>query len=392
MNPSKVLDQARSIESHLADIRRDIHRHPELGYQEMRTSAIVSDYLKGLGIEVRTGVAKTGVIGYLGKGKPVLMLRADMDALQIQEQNEVNYASQHPGLMHACGHDAHVACLLGAATILVKDPPEGQVRFLFQPSEEGADEEGKHGARRVLEEGYVNDLDAVIGLHVFPGLPTKAIAVREGPVRSSADRFRGLILGQACHGARPQEGLDAIVLSTYVINAIHHIVSRRISTLESSVITIGTINGGTRPNIVSDCVEITGTMRSYSSAVRELLITELERAFCIAKTLGGGYELNIDRGPDPVVNDLKLSEMVRQVGLEMLGAENVLVGEQMMGSEDFSFLTRNAPGCIFGLGSGYPNEPQRIAHSPTFDVNDDALPVGAAMMAATAYRFLGQRV
>ncbi len=389
MNPSKVLERARSIEAHLTEIRRDIHSYPELGYQETRTAALAADYLRGLGIEVRTGVAKTGIIGYLGSGKPVLMLRADMDALQIQEHSEVAYASRQPGLMHACGHDAHVACLLGAATILAEDPPPGQVRFLFQPAEEGADEEGKHGARRVMEEGYVDDLDAVVGLHVFPDLPANMIAVSNGPVSAAADRFRGSVLGQSCHGARPQEGVDAIVLAASVVNAIHHIVSRRISALESGVITIGTINGGTRPNIVADRVEITGTMRSYSSAVREALIAELERAFRLTETLGGGYELNIDRGPASVLNDSALSEMVRQVGLEMLGPEKVQVAEKMMGSEDFSFLTRHAPGCYFRLGAAFPEDPKRIAHSPTFDVNDEALPVGAAILAAAAYRFLG---
>ncbi len=388
MEPGAVLARARLLADRLSEIRREIHRHPELGFEERQTAALVADYLRGLGLAVRTGVAKTGVIGYLGSGRPVLMLRADMDALQMQEQNQVPYASQRPGLMHACGHDAHVACLLGAATILAERPPAGQVRFLFQPSEEGADEEGKHGARRVMEEGHVDDLDAVVGLHVWADLPAGTIAVREGPVSSASDRFRGAVLGRACHGARPEEGLDAIVLAGSVVNALHHIVSRRIPPLDSGVVTIGTIHGGTRHNIVAGRVDMSGTLRSYTAATRETLMREVQRAFGVAEALGGSYELHFDRGPASVVNDPALTALVREVGQALLGPEQVVLGDLMMGSEDFSFLTRSAPGCFFRLGAAFPEGPKRVAHSSTFDVNEEALPIGAAMLAAVAYRFL----
>lgn len=386
-----MLERARAIQERLSELRRAVHRYPELGFQETRTAALVADYLRDLGLEVLTGVAKTGAIGYLGTGRPVVMLRADMDALQIQEQNEVPYASEQPGLMHACGHDNHVACLLGAATLLVQDPPpHGQVRFLFQPSEEGADAEGKHGARRVMEEGYVDDLDAVFGLHVTGDVPAGQITVSPGLVSSAADRFRGAVLGQACHGARPETGIDAIVLAANVVNAIHQIVSRRISGLDSGVITIGTINGGTRQNIVAGRVDLVGSMRSYRPETREKLIVELERAFRVAEVLGGSYELHVDRGPASVVNDEGLAGLVRQVGEELLGQQNVLKGQPMMGSEDFSFLTQRTPGCFFWLGGGFPGQPARVLHSPTFDVDESALPVGAAMLASTARRFLAE--
>jgi len=386
----EMLERSKAMASRLSDIRRAVHRYPELGFQEFHTAEMVGSYLRELGLPVHTGVAKTGLIAYLGEGRPTVMLRADMDALQMQEENDVPYASERPGLMHACG-DAHVACLLGAATILSQNPPPGQVQFLFQPSEEGADEEGKHGARRVMEEGYVEDLDAVFALHVFSDLPAGVVAVRAGPVSSASDRFRGAVVGKACHGARPEEGLDAIVLAGSVIDALNHIVSRRVAAQDCAVLTIGTIHGGTRHNIVAGRVEMTGTLRSYSPATRENLIAEVERGFRVAETLGGAYELHVDRGCASVVNDPNLVELVREVGARVVGADNVLEAEQMMGSEDFSFLATKAPGCFFRLGVGFPGEPPRIAHNSRFDVNEEALPIGAAMLAAVADEFLRRR-
>ncbi|MHB1004903.1 MAG: M20 metallopeptidase family protein [Chloroflexota bacterium] len=384
-----MLDKTRALSGRLAHIRHTIHAYPELGFQEVRTAELIADYLRELGLPFRTGVAKTGIIAYLGAGRPTVMLRADMDALQMQEANPVAYASTRPGLMHACGHDAHVACLLGAATVLAQNPPKGQVQFLFQPSEEGADEEGKHGGRRVWEEGYVEDLDAVFALHVSPELPTGTVAVLGGTVSSASDRFRGAILGRSCHGAHPEEGLDAIMLAGSVVNAINHIVSRRVPARESAVVTIGTINGGTRHNIVAGRVDLTGTLRSYAPAIREQLIADLERAFRVAETLGGGYELHFDRGPASVVNDEPLVDLVREVGTGLAGQGNVLVDKPMMGSEDFSFLAKNAPGCFFRLGVGFPGEAaSRILHSQNLDVNDEALPLGAAMLAGVATEFL----
>lgn len=383
-----MLNAALSLQDELSRLRRQVHRYPELGYDEIRTAATVAEYLTALGIPIRKGVAKTGIIGYLGEGRPVVMLRADMDALQIQEQNAVEYASERPGLMHACGHDAHVACLLGAARLLSSNPPPGQVRFLFQPSEEGADEEGKHGGRRVLDEGHVDDLDAVFALHVSPELQSGTVAVREGPVSSASDRFRGTILGRSCHGARPQEGLDAVVLAAHAVLALNTIVSRRVEPMDSAVVTVGTLNAGTRHNIVSGSACLTGTLRSYRPKTREFLIVEVERAFSLARTLGGDYEINIDRGCPSVVNDPGLTELVRGVAETLVGEQRTLLADQMMGSEDFSFLASKAPGCFMRLGVGFPGTALRIAHSPTFDVDETALPIGAAMLAKVADTFL----
>ncbi|MHB1417438.1 MAG: M20 metallopeptidase family protein [Chloroflexota bacterium] len=383
-----MLDRATALGDDLRRLRRQIHRYPELGYRETRTAALVADYLSGLGIPFKTGIAKTGIIAYLGEGRPVVMLRADMDALQVQEENRVPYASERPGLMHACGHDAHVACLLGAARLLSENPPPGQVRFLFQPSEEGADEEGKHGGRRVMEEGHVDDLDAVFALHVSPEIPSGMIAVREGPVSAASDRFRGAVLGRSSHGAKPQEGLDAVVLAAQVVLALNTIVSRRVEPMDSAVVTVGTLKAGTRHNIVAGRADLTGTLRSYKPETREFLIEEVERAFGLALALGGDYELDIDRGCPSVVNDRALTSLVEDVATRTLGAERLQPGDQMMGSEDFSFLESKAPGCFMRLGVGFQGEEPRIAHSPNFDVDDAALPAGTAMLAAVADAFL----
>ncbi|MHB1132601.1 MAG: M20 metallopeptidase family protein [Chloroflexota bacterium] len=383
-----MLERAQSLHSTLSNFRRAIHRQPELGFAETATAALAAEHLRGLGMRVRTGVAKTGVIGYLGEGRPVVMLRADMDALQLTELNEVSYASQVPGMMHACGHDAHVACLLGAATLLAADPPPGQVRFLFQPSEEGSDADGKHGGQRVMEEGHVDDLDAVFGLHSEPRLPTGQIAVRSGTLTFASDTFRGAVLGRLSHGARPHEGLDAIALAAQVVTGLNQIVSRRVAPLDSAVVTVGMISGGTRPNIVAGRVELAGTLRSAQEETRQRVFTEVERAFRLAEVLGGGYELDIEYGCPAVVNDEALATLVRDVGENLLGHDNVRPGDPVQASEDFSFLISKAPGCFFRLGVGFPGEEPRVIHSATFDVNEAALPIGAAMLAGVARAFL----
>lgn len=383
-----MLDRASALREELSQIRRAIHRHPELGYEEIATADLAAEYLRRLGLRVATGVARTGVIGYLGEGRPVVMLRADMDALQMEELNDVPYASRRPGLMHACGHDAHVACLLGAAKLLATDPPAGQVRFLFQPSEEGADAEGRHGGERVMLEGHVDDLDAVFGLHCEPRLRAGTIGLRDGTLTFASDTFQGAVLGRSAHGARPHEGVDAIALAANVVTALNQVVARRVAPLDSAVITVGTINGGTRPNIVAGRVTLSGTLRSAKEETRQLLFAEVERAFRVAETLGGDYELHIEHGCPAVVNDASLTALVQGVAEELLGTANVVHAEPVMASEDFSFLISKAPGCFFRLGTGLPGEPARVIHSPTFDIAEAALPVGAALLAAVARRYL----
>ncbi len=384
-----MLQRALALQERLIEIRRTIHRHPELGFREFETAQLVAETLASLGIGVQTGVGGTGVVGHLGDEGPIIALRADMDALPIQEQNDVPYASQVAGLMHACGHDAHVACLLGAATLLAESPPPaGRVRFLFQPSEEGQGAEGKSGAMRMIEDGAMDGVAAVVGLHVLSDIPAGSIGVRAGPMMAAADSFTAAILGRACHGAYPHKGIDAILLSAHVITAIQHVVARRISPIESGVITVGKIQGGTKRNIVADRVEMLGTIRSFEPQVRQQLFDGLEGACSLARSLGGDYELRIVPGYPVTNNDAGLTELVRQVGTDLLGADRVATAPQAMGAEDFSFLAAEARGCFFRLGAGFPGQPSRPAHNPHFDIDESALPIGAAVLAETARRFL----
>lgn len=387
-----MLQRAQSLLDSLVALRREVHRHPELGFQEQNTARIVAERLNSLGITVRTGVAKTGVVGDLGEGRPCIALRADMDALPIQEENEVPYASEVPGVMHACGHDVNLTCLLGAAQLLAEEFASGRlagrVRFLFQPSEEGQDEEGLSGGMRMAAEGLTRDVDAVVGLHVWADLPVGAISLRSGTIMARPDKFRLVIKGQEAHGAFPHRGVDAIVLSAQVIQALQTVVSRRLDPTRGKVITIGTIQGGTKENVLAGQVTMTGTIRTFEPDTRETLLHEMERACHVARSLGGDYELTIVPGYLPVVNEPSLTDLVRQTASDLLGENNVREAPLEMGGEDFSYLAQESPGCFFFLGGATPGEPPRLHHHPRFDVDERCLPIGAALLAEIAIRFL----
>jgi amidohydrolase len=387
-----LLQRAQALQETLREIRRKVHQHPELGFQEVETARLAAEHLRRLGLEVREGVGRTGVVGTLGSGRPCIALRADMDALPIQEGNEVPYASRRPGVMHACGHDAHVACLLGAAMLLAEAPPaQGQVRFLFQPCEEGGDAEGKSGAVRMVEDGAMEGVDAVVGLHVTSELERGQVGFRAGPLMAAADRFVATVRGRAAHAAYPHRGVDAIVLAAQVVLAIQTVVSRRLSPMDHGVITVGVIQGGVRSNVVADEVRMEGTIRSFTPEVRSLLAAGLQDACRIVEPLGGSWDLQVVEGFPVTWNDPALTALVRAAAVEALGEEHVQEISPEMGSEDFSFLAQRAPGCYFYLGTRAPGEPPRPAHSPTFDIDEAALPVGAALLAAAALRFLAER-
>jgi amidohydrolase len=297
MKTMSMLDEAQKLMEELVSWRRRIHRQPELGFDVYQTAEWVSRTLSDLGVEAQSGGGRTGVVAYLGDGEgPTIAIRADMDALPIQEANPVEYASQVPGCMHACGHDAHTAILLGVATLLCREDLPGQVRLVFQPSEEVADEEGISGAPRMIEDGALDGVDAVIALHVDGTLDTGDICIEDGWVGAAVDTFRADIIGKGGHAAYPHEVIDPIWLTSQVLNSLYAIPSRHVAPLEPSVVSVGVLQGGSADNVIPESVHLEGTLRSFADEVREQLIKEVEAAMSLARTFGGDYRLDIERG------------------------------------------------------------------------------------------------
>ncbi|GIV73912.1 MULTISPECIES: M20 metallopeptidase family protein [Caldilinea] len=397
VSATELLQRARSIHESIRTWRRTIHRYPELSFTEQRTAALVNSVLIDLGLQTETEVAKTGVVAHIRGGNgPTVALRADMDALPIQEVNGTEFDSTRPGIMHACGHDAHTAMLLGAATLLKQLADEGKlpgvVRLLFQPSEEAQDDEGKSGGMRMVEEGALEGVDAVFGLHVDPFHDVGSVATRPGPMMAAADMFEIVVIGSGGHAARPQSTIDPIALSAHVINAVHQIVSRRLDPTQPGVITIGTIQGGTANNIIPDRVTMTGTIRSFTPEVRTLLQDELMRAAGVVESLGGRAEVTIFPGYPPTVNDPAATEHMMGAMRELLGENHVTESELIMGAEDFSYMAQAAPGCFLRLGVHNPSWREYYpVHRADFRMDEDALPIGAAALALTALRWMEKR-
>ena len=387
-----MLDRARSIQDQIIAWRRDIHMHPELSFQEHRTARLVADTLRGMGLAVETGVGKTGVVGHLGEGRPAVGIRADMDALPIQEANAAPYASQTPGVMHACGHDAHTAILLGVAKLLSETPDRlpGEVRFLFQPSEEAQDDEGQSGAMRMIDEGALEGLDNVIALHVATRIPSGTVEIDSGYVSAAVDSFRATIIGEGCHGAYPHKGVDPIFILAQVINAVHGIRARNIDPVHPAVISIGAVHAGTVDNIIPAEVEIAGTIRSFDDDIRRQLWAKLEQVMAVSRALGGDYRFQLEVGYDSLYNDPMVAGVIRQVAEDLLGPDALHPSEPGMGAEDFSFMARKAPGAMFSLGSQLGGE-DRLLHSPTMDLDESTFAIGAAVLAETALRLLKGR-
>jgi len=385
-----MLERAKALDKQLSLWRRDIHAHPELGFQEQRTAALVASALGALGgIRVEAGIGLTGVVGHLGEGRPVVAIRADMDALPIQEANDVPYASRAPGVMHACGHDAHTAMLLGAARLLAEMPdrPPGEVRFLFQPSEESEDAEGKSGATRMIEDGALEGVDAVIALHVDVREAPGQIEIGAGPFSAAVDSFEATISGAGGHGAYPHMTVDPVFILAQVINAIHGVRARRVNPIHPAVISIGSVHGGAANNVIPDAVTLTGTIRSFDETIRQQLFAELEKALAVSRAFGGDYTLTLMPGYPSLYNDPAVTAVIEQAAIEMLGAKSIGEATPEMGAEDFAYMAQAAPGAMFGLGARLDGA-LRPAHSPTFDLDEAALPVGAAMLAEVACRLL----
>lgn len=389
-----MLDKANAIASEIIRLRRDIHAHPELAFQEVRTAQLVAETLREIGgIDIRTGVGKTGVVGQLGTGDgPTIGIRADMDALPINEATGLPFASKNPGVMHACGHDAHTAILLGVAHLLKQEFAEGNlrgnVRFLFQPAEEAQDEEGLSGAPRMINDGALDGVDHVIALHVDSGLPVGNITIREGASSAAVDSFRGWITGSGGHGAYPHLGTDPLWMLLPVMQALHGIVARRINPMHPAVVSLGVVRGGTASNVIPAEVYLEGTLRSFDPQVREQLIAEVERAFAVARAVGGDYRLEIERGYPAGHNDATVSEWISATITDLIGAGAIDRSRTGMGAEDFAYMTQKAPGAMFMLGAAIDDGVSRGHHTPIFDIDERALPIGAAILAETARRYL----
>lgn len=384
-----MLKKAQELSPQIIAWRRDFHMHPELGFQEIRTSGKVAEYLESWGYRVRTGVGKTGVVGELGSGKPIVAMRADMDALPIQEANDVPYKSIHDGVMHACGHDAHTAIALGTAKLLSQEDFSGTIRFLFQPAEETDDDEGLSGAPRMIEDGALEGVDYAIALHVASDYKTGTIELEEYAA-AGVDTFYAKILGKGGHGSTPHKVIDPIFISGHVILAIHNIVSRRLPPFEPAVISIGMINGGQVDNVIPAEVDLSGTIRYLSSDAQKLIHSEIKRAMEIAKTMGGEYELRIVEGYPPMYNHPEVVEKIRTVIDETIGLDKIVEAEPEMGAEDFGYFIQDIPGAMFFLGCEIEGDTRRH-HDARFDIDEGCLPLGAAIMAQSALKLLNSQ-
>jgi len=362
---------------------------PELGFQEVHTAEDIARLMEKFGFQVKRGVGKTGIVADLGNERPRFAIRADMDALPIQENSTHEYVSQTPGVMHACGHDAHMACALGVAYLLAKESLPGSIRFIFQPSEEIADEEGFSGAQRMIQDRALDGVDSIIALHVEGTTPSGYIRIEKGPASGGVDSWFGEIIGKGGHGAYPHETLDPFYLSSQVINALNSIVSRRIYPFSPAVISIGSINGGFTQNVIPDRVRITGTLRYTEKKIQKQIHMEIKRAFEVARVLGGEFDLKFEIGSPPMLNHPETSDLIASVAAGLLGGKKVLPFIKELGAEDFGCYLDLIPGAMFSLGAKVPGKAIPL-HSPLFDIDENCLSVGTAIFYETAKRYLGK--
>ena len=372
-------------------LRRDFHRHPELGMEEKRSAQKADKFMSELGFKVTTGIGKNGVIGLLegnGPGK-TLLLRADMDGLPIQEQNEVHYRSLRDGIMHACGHDGHMAILLTVAKILnsYRENFVGSIKFVFQPGEEGF-----AGARLMVEDGVLQAprVDAAIALHLMTPFPIGSVALCTGPMMACMDSFTVTIHGKGGHAAMPEEGADAILLSAHVISALQSLISKEVSPTTPLAVHVGSIHGGNAFNIVADQVVLKGTVRVHDEKLRKSIPERIERIVSgVTAALRGTHNLDYQFCYPPVVNDPLITELVKSIGAQVVGDGQVLETSPIMGSDDMGFFLREVPGCYFFVGAANPEKGfDRPHHNAQFDFDEDALVVGAEMMTRVALEYL----
>ena len=382
----KVDAEIEKVKAEVVKIRRFIHMNPELGNREVETARLIASKLQPLGFEVRTGVAKTGVVAVLRGGQPgpAIAVRADMDALPVQEATGLPYKSLNPGVMHACGHDVHSSVVLGTALVLnaLKTGLKGSVTFLFQPAEEGAPEGEEGGADLMVREGALDNppVSAVFGFHVWPE-PLGQVHFASGNVTAAADSFTITVKGRSAHGARPHEGVDAVVIAAEIVTALQTVVSRAADPTDPAVLTVGTIAGGSRRNIIADRVVLEGTVRTLSEAnqkkVRGLMESMVKN---ITAIYGAGYEFEYKPGNPSVFNNPELAAAMTPTLVRLLGKDKVVEWKPQMIAEDFAFLARKAPGFYFFLGVRGPGQPATPLHSPGFNPDERAIPLGMRIL------------
>jgi len=411
-----MLKKSQAIKEKIIEVRRHIHQHPELSYEEINTAAYLAEQLDNLGVYYRSGVAKTGLIAEISKNgkqeidikselksgktaqqilqKPIIIIRADMDALPIQEDNDLSFCSKNKGIMHACGHDTHSAMVFGAVTLFKNLDFTGTVRFLFQPAEEGSGNDSEHlsGARRMILEGACNDVSAALGLHQIPTMPTGQISLKQGAVMAAADAFEIEVTGKASHaGATPELGIDAIAISAELISAIHHLVSRNVSPHDTAVLSIGTIQAGTALNIIADKANMRGTLRSIKKTTRIMLKSKLQR-LCnsFASIHGTEIQLRFIESIPLTLNDPQVTKSCTGSARKFINEKSIIQAETIMGTEDFAFIAETVPSCFALLGTEVNDGPSYSLHNSKMLVNEDALPLGCAYLTQAALDLLEQ--
>lgn len=377
MNPLK---EALKIREEIIAWRRDFHMHPELGYEEERTSKIVEEHLREWGYKIKR--VGTGIIADIGKEGKTVALRADIDALPVQEENDISYKSRIPGKMHACGHDAHTAMLLGAAKIIAKHKEKlpNKVRLIFQPAEEGG-----NGALKMIEGGGLEGVDAIFGLHVWMELPSGVVGIREGPFMAGVGRFDVEIEGKGGHGASPHETIDPVPIAAQAILAFQTIISRNLNPLESGVVSVGTIKAGEAFNVIPERVYMNGTYRFFTQETKKLIEKRIEEVLKgIVLANNASYKLKIEEVAPPTINDPQMASLAKRVAQKLgLKVDDV---PKSMGSEDFAFYLQKVPGAFIALG--IKNEEKGIIHPhhhPKFNVDEEVLPLGTALEVGLAF-------
>ncbi len=388
---SQIRPEIQALQTSLVEWRRGFHQRPELGFQEKLTAEFIAQKLSEWGIEHQTDVAQTGIVAMIPGSRPgpVLAIRADMDALPIQEANQVPYRSQHDGVMHACGHDGHTAIALGTAYYLAQHRHTfaGTVKLIFQPAEEGPG-----GAKPMIEAGVLTkpDVDAIIGLHLWNNLPLGTVGVRSGPLMAAVELFRCRILGRGGHGAMPHQTVDSILVSAQVVNALQAIVARNVNPLEAAVVTVGELHAGSAMNVIADTAQMSGTVRYFNPALEKLIQERVEQAIAgVCQSQGATYDLNYWQLYPPVVNDERMTQLIQSVAEAVVETPAGVVPEcQTMGGEDMSFFLQAVPGCYFFLGSANPARDLAYPHHhPRFDFDEAALGMGVEIFVRCVEQF-----